>query len=136
MINEFLENNENQPANIKGRHRSGKGYFRTNPKKKIINNCCEEYEVLIDNSTNFETILKNLGFKMKGSIIKNREKIMYKDKYEFSFDNVQNIGSFVEVEVKKIEKDNITEIKELMKVLENLKIDLNSIENKRYFDYL
>ena len=105
-------------------------------KKKIIDNCCEEYEVLIDNFNNFEIILKNLDFKMKGSIVKEREKIMYKDKYEFSFDNVSGIGTFVEVEVKKIDYDNITEIKELMKLLESLKIDLKSIENKRYFDYL
>ena len=27
-------------------------------KKKIINNCCKEYEVLIDNVNSFETILK------------------------------------------------------------------------------
>lgn len=105
-------------------------------KKKIINNCCEEFEVLINNFSNFETILKSLDFKMKGSIIKTREKIIYNDKYEFSFDNVENIGDFIEVEVKKIESDNVTEIKTLMKLLENLKIDLNSIESKRYFDYL
>ena len=92
--------------------------------------------MLIDNFNNFEIILKNLDFKMKGSIVKEREKIMYKDKYEFSFDNVSGIGTFVEVEVKKIDYDNITEIKELMKLLESLKIDLKSIENKRYFDYL
>lgn len=50
-------------------------------KKKVINNCCEEYEVLIDNFNNFETILKNLNFKIKGTITKIREKIMYKGKY-------------------------------------------------------
>ena len=63
-------------------------------KKKIINNCCKEYEVLIDNVNSFETILKCLDFQNKGIITKTREKIMYNDKYEFSFDNVDNMGNF------------------------------------------
>ena len=105
-------------------------------KKKIINNCCKEYEVLIDNVNSFETILKCLDFQNKGTITKTREKIMYNDKYEFSFDNVDNMGNFVEIEVKKIAKDNESEIKELIELLKSLKIDINLIESKRYFDYL
>ena len=105
-------------------------------KKKIINNCCKEYEVLIDNVNSFETILKCLDFQNKGIITKTREKIMYNDKYEFSFDNVDNMGNFVEIEVKKIAKDNESEIKELIELLKSLKIDINLIESKRYFDYL
>ena len=105
-------------------------------KKKKINNCCKEYEVLIDNVNSFETILKCLDFQNKGIITKTREKIMYNDKYEFSFDNVDNMGNFVEIEVKKIAKDNESEIKELIELLKSLKIDINLIESKRYFDYL
>lgn len=105
-------------------------------KKKVINNCCEEYEVLIDNYNNFDIILNNLGFNKVGTIIKSRTKIMYKDKYEFAFDEVENVGTFVEIEVKKLEYDNETEIKELIKVLKELNIDLKQIDSKRYFDYL
>ena len=60
----------------------------------------------------------------------------HNDKYEFSFDNVDNMGNFVEIEVKKIAKDNESEIKELIELLKSLKIDINLIESKRYFDYL
>ena len=46
------------------------------------------------------------------------------------------MGNFVEIEVKKIAKDNESEIKELIELLKSLKIDINLIESKRYFDYL
>ena len=36
----------------------------------------------------------------------------------------------------KIAKDNESEIKELIELLKSLKIDINLIESKRYFDYL
>lgn len=105
-------------------------------KKKINENCCEELELLFDNCDNFEKILFNLEFELSGTVSKNRRKILYKDKYEFSFDNVENIGLFIEIEVKKIENDKMEEIKKLMNLLEEFSIDTTSIIEKRYYDYL
>lgn len=105
-------------------------------KKKIEDKCCEELESIFDNGEIFEKILFNLDFKKKGVITKKRIKILYDNKYEFSFDTVENIGLFIEIEVKKIETDRLEEIQKLMSLLNELKRDLKQIDEKRYFDYL
>ena len=95
-----------------------------------------EYESLIDNFSNLEEILYHLGCKKKGVIEKNRIKIMYKDKYEFSLDIVEGIGLFLEVEVKRIEYKKEEEIKKLFLLLKELNIDINKITTKKYNEYL
>lgn len=105
-------------------------------KKKVIDKCCEEYESLFDNYKNLEEILKHLGFTEKGKITKERTKILYRNKYEFAFDKVDNIGNFLEIEVKKIDSDKLKEIKELFNLLNEFDIDLNQIEQRRYSDLI
>ena len=95
-----------------------------------------EYESLIDNFSNLEEILYHLGCTKKGVISKNRIKIMYKDKYEFSLDKVDNIGLFLEVEVKKIEFTKEKEVQKLFDLLKKLNIDINKITTKKYNEYL
>ena len=104
-----------------------------NDNTKCIRN---EYETLVDNYENLEQILYHLGIKKKGIIQKERIKIMYQNKYEFSFDKVKDIGLFLEIEVKKIENDNLVELDKLFNLLKELKIDLNLITNKKYNEYL
>ena len=99
-------------------------------------NVRSEYETLIDNFSNLEEILYHLGCTKKGVIEKNRIKIMYKEKYEFSLDKVEGIGLFLEVEVKKIEYKKEEEIKKLFLLLEELNIDINKITTKKYNEYL
>ena len=102
-----------------------------NYKKRIDNNICDEYESLFDNLKNLECILNNLGYKEKGIINKKRTRILYKEKYEFAFDYLENIGYFIEIEVKlKVSKD------EYERLLNELNIDLKLIDNKRYYDYI
>ena len=80
-------------------------------------------------------ILEHLNLKEKAIINKHRKKYLYKNKYEFSFDTVENIGIFVEIEVK-----NLTSYEEeynnLFKLLNEFNIDINKIDNKRYLDYI
>ena len=105
-------------------------------KKKLEDNYREEIETIIDNYNNMHLILTNLGFKVKGRVVKNRIKILYKDKYEFSFDEVENVGLFIEIEVKKIEYSVMEEINNLYKILDDIGLSIDLIDNKKYYDYL
>ena len=105
-------------------------------KKRLEDNYREEIETIIDNYNNLHLILTNLGFKIKGRVTKNRIKILYKDKYEFSFDDVKNIGLFIEIEVKKIEYSVIEEINNLYKILNDFSLSIDLIDSKKYYDYL
>lgn len=118
------------------RIRCENGKYVLNYKKKIEKNCCNEYETLIDNAYNLEKILTSLNMKKIGIIDKKRSKYLYNDKYEFSFDDVKNIGMFVEIEVKQITSSYEVEYNKLINLLNELKIDLSLIDNRRYFDYL
>ena len=117
------------------RIRKENNIYILNYKKNKAKNICEEYETIIDNADNMKLILEHLNLKEKAIINKHRKKYLYKNKYEFSFDAVENIGIFVEIEVK-----NLTSYEEeynnLFKLLDELKIDINKIDNKRYLDYL
>lgn len=118
------------------RIRNENGKYVLNYKKKIEKNCCNEYETLIDNALNLEKILTSLNMEKVGVIDKKRIKYLYNDKYEFSFDDVKDIGMFVEVEVKQITYSYEVEYDNLIRLLNELNLDLNLIDNRRYFDYL
>lgn len=118
------------------RIRCENGKYVLNYKKKIEKNCCNEYETIVDNALNLEKILTCLNMDKIGVIDKKRNKYLYKDKYEFSFDDVKDIGMFVEVEVKQMTSSYEVEYDNLINLLNELKIDLNLIDNRRYFDYL
>ena len=117
------------------RIRKENNIYILNYKKNKDKSICEEYETIIDNADNMDTILKHLNLTKKGEINKVRQKYLYKNKYEFSFDTVKDIGIFVEIEVK-----NLTSYEEeynnLFELLNEFKIDINNINNKRYIDYL
>lgn len=117
------------------RVRSENGKWVLNYKKKKDKMSSVEYETLIDNVSNMENILEALDMKKLGVINKIRNKYLYDDKYEFSFDDVDEIGLFVEVEIIN-HKGEVNEYNKMMEVLLNLNIDLNLIDNKHYPDYL
>lgn len=119
---------------LRVRNEDGKYIF--NYKKKIDNSYYEKYDVLIDNINNLNIILDALGVFSIGTINKNRIIYIYKDKYEFSFDIVKDIGMFIEIELINKSDDFEKDFYDLLKVLEDLKIDLNIIERKKYIDYL
>ena len=105
-------------------------------KKKINNSHYEKYDVLIDNLNNLNKILQELNVNELGTIVKERTIYVYENKYEFSFDNVESIGLFIEIEVinqiDNFEKDTYN----LLNLMKELKIDLNMIERRKYIDYL
>lgn len=117
------------------RLRSENGKWVLNYKRKKDKMSSVEYETLIDNVSNMENILEALDMKKLGVINKIRNKYLYDDKYEFSFDDVEGIGLFVEVEIIN-HKGEVNEYNKMMEVLLNLNIDLNLIDNKHYPDYL
>ena len=119
---------------LKIRNENGKYIF--NYKKKIDNSHYEKYDVLIDNVNNLNTILNDIGVKSIGTINKNRMIYIYKDKYEFSFDTIEDIGMFIEIELINKSDDFERDFCDLLNVLEDLKIDLNIVERKKYIDYL
>lgn len=119
---------------LRVRNENGKYIF--NYKKKIDNSHYEKYDVLIDNVNNLNKILNALGVKSIGTINKNRIIYIYKDKYEFSFDTIEDIGMFIEIELINKSDNFEKDFCDLLNVLEDLKIDLNIVERKKYIDYL
>ena len=119
---------------LRTRNENGKCIF--NLKKKINNSHYEKYDVLIDNLNNLNKILQELNVNELGTIVKERTTYVYENKYEFSFDNVESIGLFIEIEVinqiDNFEKDTYN----LVNLMKELKIDLNMIERRKYIDYL
>ena len=119
---------------LRTRNENGKCIF--NLKKKINNSHYEKYDVLIDNLNNLNKILQELNVNKIGTIDKERTIYVYENKYEFSFDNVESIGLFIEIEVinqiDNFEKDTYN----LLNLMKELKIDLNMIERRKYIDYL
>ena len=118
------------------RLRNENGKYIFSYKNLIEKNACKEYETIIDDAKNFEKILCCLNFKKVGIINKERDKYLYNKKYEFSFDSVEKIGLFIEIEIKKSIENFEEEYTDLIKLLNQLKIDISSIDCKRYFDYL
>lgn len=117
------------------RVRNENGKYILNYKRKE-NKYCDEFETIIDNFENLAKILKCLNFEILGKINKKRSKYLYKNKYEISFDEVDNIGKFIEIEVINKEEPIENEYNNLINLIKKFKIDLNLIDNKRYADYL
>lgn len=100
--------------------------------KRKEDNKIKEYNVTIDNINNLKTIFKFLDLKETSIVSKHRVSYLYKDKYEFSFDDVDNLGTYIEIELKKYEYDFDKELDLLMNLINELNIDINKIELKRY----
>jgi len=118
------------------RIRNENGKYIFNYKKKIDNSHYEKYDVLFDNINNLNKILSALGVQKLGTINKERTTYLYKDKYEFSFDNVKDTGNFIEIELINKSENFEKDLSDLINILEELKIDLNMIERKKYIDYI
>lgn len=115
------------------RIRNENGKYIFNYKKKIDNSCYEKYDVLIDNVNNLNMILTELGIQKIGTIYKNRISYLYKDKYEFSFDMVKDIGMFIEIELINKSEDFEKDFCNLLNMMKDLKIDLNMVERKKIY---
>ena len=103
--------------------------------KKKHENYVDEYESEISDFKSFSKILNIYGFEEICCVEKIREKYLYHDKYEISFDDVKNLGLFIEIEIVKYTKNKDEEYQDLISLLYLLNINLNQISNKHYPEY-
>ena len=75
-----------------------------------------------------EKILHALQFEVIAIVNKTRLIYMYQDKYEISLDYVKELGYFIEIEVKKYDKDILYEYDDLLKLARSFEFEA---ENKR-----
>ena len=88
------------------------------------------FELVYDNT--LMKIFDAIGLVKIAKVSKRRTQYMYEDKYEFSFDKVDNLGYFVEVEVKKSELSLEEEYEKLIELVNKFNIDISKITTKRY----
>ena len=62
---------------------------------------CDEYEVELSSYDNISRIFEALNIKSLCKVIKKREIFNYNDEFEVSLDIVEELGWFIEIEVKK-----------------------------------
>lgn len=94
---------------------------------------CDEFEVTLDSSEKIKKIFERLNIKSFAMINKTRYTYIYKDKYEIALDEVEDLGYFVEIEVKKIQWDYKTERKEIYRIArEEFKLDLRNMDLRGY----
>lgn len=80
----------------------------------------------MDDSINLKKIFKVLGLEEIAYV----DKIRRIYKYEISLDIVKELGYFVEIEIKKYNKDLSLEYDELLKVAKNFGLNLNNIDRR------
>lgn len=90
----------------------------------------------MDDSINLKKIFKVLGLEEIAYVDKIRRIYKYKDKYEISLDIVKELGYFVEIEIKKYNKDLSLEYDELLKVAKNFGLNLNNIDRRGDLYYM
>lgn len=100
--------------------------------KNWYNIHCDEYEVEIDNEKNLEKILKVLGLEIIVVVDKIRKSYLYLNKYEVALDYVENLGYFIEIEVKNYDACIMEEYDQLLKLAKDLNLNLNNIDKKGY----
>lgn len=93
---------------------------------------CDEYEVEIDDDKNLDKIFKVLGLEKIVEVNKERNTYLYLDKYEIAFDYVENLGYFIEIEVKNYDESAFLEYDKLLKLAKELDLNLDHIDKRGY----
>lgn len=93
---------------------------------------CDEYEVEINNIKDMDKILKVLGMIQIVEVDKIRNSFIYLDKYEVALDNVEKLGYFIEIEIKKYTKTVMEECDELLKLAKGLNLNLDNVDKRGY----
>jgi len=84
------------------------------PKLDKISKSREEFEAFV--SGDIEQILQKLGYKKILNVRKKRKVYLYKD-YTVSIDDVENLGEYIEIELKSENLQDIKRIENLFEVL-------------------
>ena len=93
---------------------------------------CDEYEVEIDNSKNLEKIFTILGLEKIAVVNIKRKTYLYLNKYEIALDFVDDLGYYIEIEVKDYNKDPVEEYSDLLKITKELHLNLDNIDKRGY----
>lgn len=93
---------------------------------------CDEYEVEINNDKDMDKILKVLGLVQVVVVDKIRNSFIYLDKYEVALDCVEELGYFIEIEIKKYTKSVMKECDELLKLAKDLDLNLDKVDKRGY----
>lgn len=102
------------------------------PEGAANNTYCDEYEVEIDDAVNMDKIFKVLDLKEIAVVDKNRITYFYLDKYEIALDTVEELGYFVEIEVKRYDSDPVEEYENLLKTAAYFHLNLNNLDKRGY----
>lgn len=100
--------------------------------KKWYDKFCDEYEVEIDDEKHLDRIFRILGLEEIVLVNKTRKTFFYANKYEIALDDVQNLGYFIEIEVKKYDTFAIEEYEKSLKVAKSLNLNLDHIDKVGY----
>lgn len=103
-----------------------------NYKKWYDNKYCDEYEIEINDEENMDKIFNIIGLEQIAVVDKQRKTYLYLDKYEIALDYVEQLGYFVEIEVKKYNASALKEYEQLLRVAKSLNINLNNIDKRGY----
>lgn len=103
-----------------------------NYKNWYNNMYCDEYEVEVDDENNLDKILKILGLEEIILVNKIRKTYFYFNKYEIALDYVENLGYFIEIEVKNYNTTAMEEYDELLKLAKDLNLNLDNIDKRGY----
>ena len=114
---------------IRLRHKSGsnEGVFAHHI--NLSDGVNKEYEVDVGNIKVFKEMLAGLKFPLLGTIDKKRETYIY-DQFKITFDDVKDIGKFIEIEVDGEESEIDEKREACMKMLEELGIPRDKICKK------
>ncbi|MDB4939594.1 MAG: putative Adenylyl cyclase CyaB [Candidatus Doudnabacteria bacterium] len=103
MLPEYIGLATHQGNVLRIRVQNGKALFTL--KRSITNELdCLEKELAVSDSAVMADIIDLLGYKEYAHVLKTRQKSKYKD-YEICLDDVEGLGSFIEVE--KLVEENI-----------------------------
>ncbi|WP_423792250.1 class IV adenylate cyclase [Methanocaldococcus indicus] len=105
------------------------------PKLDKISKSREEIEVRIEDKEKMKNILKKLGFKEVRVIKKCREIYKKDNNITVCIDDVEGLGTFIELE-KEAEEYNKNDVQELLNLLELLNISKENIITKSYLEMM
>lgn len=79
-----------------------------------------------------DKIFKILGLEEITLVNKTRKTYLYLNKYEIALDYVENLGYFIEIEVKNYNVSVMLEYDQLLKLSKNLNLNLYNIDKRGY----
>lgn len=127
QVDEYFKTNNN---NMWLRIRESKNSIILSLKKLINENKFSKDIVTIDNKESMKNILTDLNYKSLGIISKTRIIFNYQNDYEISFDDVLDLGLFIEVKAK---NQDIT-YDDIINVCKHFSMNTKNIKSEKYIE--